>query len=455
MYGNKFIFLFTAFAGIILWNTPNTVSLFADTHAFYNGSAPCQKCHGDILAQLEDTGSVNAIHRNLDNGSGCRSCHSNPVNISGRNATEDYHSAYRPECIECHQNVSSINSTKEAHSRIVRAANNSPQNVGLNEACVMCHTTVIDEVTIRNRVIFPFENDSIAVNGSVEYGGTYTTTMLNPEPNGLHNYNSGVQCIMCHAPVQDIISQDRVPYSNHIILGCKDCHRNTTGTQEYHAAKIVYCSDCHDLNAHQLPFSRDCNECHESHGGLKGTELNSGPSLISWGNNLTNDQALDLTVNANESVNFNATATQAITSWTWLINGIDQNINSDNFTTSFSSGTNTITVTAANLNGTSNTIPWTVTVAVPNPPPSLISWGNNLTNDQTLDLTVNANNTVTFNATADQAITSWNWLINDIDQNINSDTFTTSFSSGTHTIKVNASNLNGTSNTIPWTVTVQ
>ncbi|MCZ7382389.1 MAG: hypothetical protein O8C64_12570 [Candidatus Methanoperedens sp.] len=224
--------------------------------------------------------------------------------------------------------------------------------------------------------------------------------------------------------------------------------------QEFHAAKIVYCSDCHDLNTHQPLFSRDCNECHESHGGLKGTELNTRPSLISWGNNLTDDQTLNLIANANESVNFNATATQSIISWNWLVNDIDQNINSDNFTTSFSSGTHTITVNAANINGTSNTIPWTVTVTVPNSPPSLSSWGNNLTNDQTLNLIVNANVSVNFNATATQSITSWNWLINGIDQNINSDSFTTSFSYGSNTITVSAANINGTSNTIPWTVTV-
>jgi hypothetical protein len=270
MDGNKYLLLFAALAGIILWNTPSTVSLFADTHSFYNGSAPCPKCHGDILAQLEDTGSVNAMHRNLDGESGCRSCHSNPVIISGRNASEDYHAAYKPECIECHKNVSSINNYQEVHSLIVKDAKRSSQNLALNEACILCHTTIASEVTVRNRVIFAFENDSIAVNASAEYNGTYTTTISNPQPTGLHNFISGVQCIMCHAPVQDIISQDLVPYSNHSVFGCKDCHIKTTSSlEEFHAAKIIYCSDCHDLSAHQPLLSRDCNKCHESHGGLK------------------------------------------------------------------------------------------------------------------------------------------------------------------------------------------
>lgn len=277
MNGNKYIFFLIALVGIILWNTPNTVSLLADSHAFYNGSAPCSKCHGDILAQLEDTGSVNAMHRNLDGESGCRSCHSKPINIQGGNATIDYHSAYRPNCIECHQNASSINNNKEAHSLIVSEANRSSQNLGLNEACVLCHSTIVSEVVVRNRVVFPFENDSVAANGSAEYYGTYTTTISNPQPTGLHNYNSGVQCIMCHAPVQDILDRPDDPYPEHRDFGCKGCHRgggmdkeNTNENQiDYHAAKVKYCSDCHNLAKHIQGLSRDCNKCHESHGGLK------------------------------------------------------------------------------------------------------------------------------------------------------------------------------------------
>lgn len=275
MNGNKYKFLLIALVGIILWNTPGTVSLLADSHAFYNGSAPCSKCHADVLAQLEDTGSVTAIHRNLDGEGGCRSCHSNPINIQG--TTIDYHSAYRPNCIECHKNVSSINNYQEAHSLIFSEANRSSQNLGLNEACVLCHTTLVSEIVVRDRVVFPFESDSIAANGSVEYNGTYTTTISNPEPTGLHNFNSGVQCIMCHAPVQELLDQSDDPYPEHREFGCTGCHRgsgmvagqtNETRT-EYHAAKIKYCSDCHDLGDHEPLISRDCNLCHESHGGLK------------------------------------------------------------------------------------------------------------------------------------------------------------------------------------------
>jgi len=279
MVNIKHILILAVLLGVILWSASNTLSLFANTHILYNESAPCIKCHSYIQLQLEDTGRVTTLHRTQDENYGCVSCHANPNNTKNRTAFGDYHSAYRPYCIECHNNASLIYGIQEAHTMIVTGANTSTFTLGINEACAMCHTTFFNSVTVRNRVVFAFENDSIAVNGSAEYNGKYTTTFSNPEPTGLHNYISGVQCIMCHAPVQDIISQDRAPYSNHSVFGCKDCHKNTiTGSQEFHAAKIIYCSDCHTVQKNGkihnndmegLKSSRDCNKCHESHGGLK------------------------------------------------------------------------------------------------------------------------------------------------------------------------------------------
>lgn len=296
----KHIMILAVLFGVMLWSTSNTVSLFANTHSLYNESAPCIKCHEDIQLQLEDTGRVTALHRTQDENYGCVSCHANPNNTMNRTAFGDYHSAYSPYCIECHNNASSIYGTQESHTKIVTEANTSRLKLDINEACAMCHTTLLDSVTVRNRVVFAFEADSIAFNGSAEYDGTYTTTFSDTEPKGLHNYNSGVQCIMCHAPVQELLRQNRVPYSNHIVLGCKDCHRNTsTGTEEFHAAKIIYCSDCHDLSTHQPSFSRDCNQCHESHGGLKETEPNSHPvasiTLNSGGSGYTFAPAVSIT----------------------------------------------------------------------------------------------------------------------------------------------------------------
>ncbi len=278
MNGTKLVIILVAIASISLWTMPDTVSLLADAHQFYDGGVPCIKCHEDVLIQLEDTGTVTALHRNLDSDNGCRACHVNPNNTLGRNVTQDHHSAYNPYCIECHQNASTIYGLKEVHTQVVSVANVSMLGIGINEACELCHTTLVKTVTVRNRVVFAFENDSVAVNGTPEFNGSYTATISNPEPTGLHNFNSGVSCIMCHAPIYNILNQSGKPYPKHKQFGCSGCHRGSGShpgwTDEipvdYHAAKIKYCSDCHELNHHHSGNpGRDCNQCHESHGGLK------------------------------------------------------------------------------------------------------------------------------------------------------------------------------------------
>ena len=288
---NKHILIIVAVIGTVLFSYPSTLALFANDHAFYNGSSPCTKCHEDIQIQLEVIGQLNTIHRTLDEESGCRACHANQNNTF-RNITQDYHAAYNPECIECHSNVSSIYGLQESHEVIVTGAATSTFTSGINEACMMCHTTLYTSVTVRNRLVFAFENDSVAVNNTPIYDGTYTTTFLIPPPTGSHNFVSDVQCIACHMPVYELMNQTGKPYNNHKRFGCDGCHRGS-GTSEhteevqitYHAAKTKHCSDCHVIDHHSdnpsgkcmrchdhhgEPWDgRDCNRCHDSHGGIK------------------------------------------------------------------------------------------------------------------------------------------------------------------------------------------
>ncbi|VVB92403.1 S-layer protein [uncultured archaeon] len=92
----------------------------------------------------------------------------------------------------------------------------------------------------------------------------------------------------------------------------------------------------------------------------------------------------------------------------------------------------------------------------PLPPlPEIISWGNDKTKDGSLSITINKSETVRFNAAANQAIDTWNWFLDDVNQNNNADYFVGSFAStGTYKVKVNATNNNGTSDTITWNVDV-
>ncbi len=87
--------------------------------------------------------------------------------------------------------------------------------------------------------------------------------------------------------------------------------------------------------------------------------------------------------------------------------------------------------------------------------PNITSWSNNYTSNQNLSFIINIFSFVNFNVTANQTITTWNWYKDDVNQNNNLDNITLSWSSsGTKTVKVNATNSNGTSNTIQWNVTV-
>lgn len=86
---NKWL-LVVVLIGITIWNIPNTTSIFQGQHSFYNGSAPCQKCHQDIQNILNDNQTPYISHNEI----GCRGCHTRDGNFS--------HSASIRQCIDCH-----------------------------------------------------------------------------------------------------------------------------------------------------------------------------------------------------------------------------------------------------------------------------------------------------------------------------------------------------------------
>jgi len=87
------------------------------------------------------------------------------------------------------------------------------------------------------------------------------------------------------------------------------------------------------------------------------------PAITSWQNDKTLNNTLDFTINTSESVNFNATANQTITTWNWYKDAADQSHNYDNITLNWSTaGLKHVIVNATNANGTSESITWNVTV---------------------------------------------------------------------------------------------
>ena len=184
----------------------------------------------------------------------------------------------------------------------------------------------------------------------------------------------------------------------------------------------------------------------------------SSPVIDTWYNNKTNDNTQDLTVNISETIKFNVTANQSIDMWNWTKDGVEQNNDYDNFTTSWNSlGEYNISVNATNNTNTSNTITWTVTVQeeeTESVNPEITSWYNNKTNDAELNIIINTNETIKFNVTANQSIDTWNWTKDGVEQNNDYDNFTTYWEDpGIKNVSINATNSNG-SDTITWKVTV-
>ncbi|TFH43165.1 MAG: hypothetical protein E4G94_05225, partial [ANME-2 cluster archaeon] len=120
-----------------------------------------------------------------------------------------------------------------------------------------------------------------------------------------------------------------------------------------------------------IPGTFSVNVTAESHNdptkvGYINTTTHVGiPAITSWSNNKTNDDATSLTIYINEAVMFNATADQSIAAWNWSKDGVLQDNNYDNFSTSWSTpGIKTASVYAVNENGTSSIVTWTVSVII-------------------------------------------------------------------------------------------
>jgi hypothetical protein len=83
----KYILYVITLTGVLMWNMPASNSLFSGEHTFYNGSAPCEKCHIEEIDAELHTGTLNHTM-------GCRVCHPRDGNSS--------HSAERGTCYDCH-----------------------------------------------------------------------------------------------------------------------------------------------------------------------------------------------------------------------------------------------------------------------------------------------------------------------------------------------------------------
>jgi hypothetical protein len=107
MNGNKLLLFTIAITGIVLWNMPSTFSAFAGDHAFYIGSSPCIKCHGDAnITTMTNT----SAHDDFS----CNVCHRAEPNITyetNQTTGQQAHSASMgtSACLNCH--ISNVTNT--------------------------------------------------------------------------------------------------------------------------------------------------------------------------------------------------------------------------------------------------------------------------------------------------------------------------------------------------------
>ncbi len=98
-------------------------------------------------------------------------------------------------------------------------------------------------------------------------------------------------------------------------------------------------------------------------GTLQAPITNGTPNITSWGNDNTSNATLTLTVPKNTNITFNATSNQTLTGCTWIgatqINCTASTYAYKNFT---STGVQTVSITGSNVNGSTQTITWTITV---------------------------------------------------------------------------------------------
>lgn len=209
---NHKIFLLTvAVAAVGLFAMPNTLSLFAGQHTFYNGSAVnCGKCHQDIIEEATQNAGTDAPHHTIFDNTGraqCEVCHTtgSMTNIpTGKDGTGGFtygsqslnvtnntkaHAAVKVECVSCHTQVpSEITGEDATHGPYYNASNSSTNGFtilkGSNEACVGCHTHIMINVTWSRSIGYDMTVDEST-------SGTYVITLDNVNATKSTTYSAG------------------------------------------------------------------------------------------------------------------------------------------------------------------------------------------------------------------------------------------------------------------------
>ena len=90
---------------------------------------------------------------------------------------------------------------------------------------------------------------------------------------------------------------------------------------------------------------------------------NAAPTISSWHNDVTDDDSLDILLNVSKSITFNVSSDQRGVTWTWMVDGEDQDTWQDTYNCSFGKyGIYNVSVYGSDGDLKTQTILWNVTV---------------------------------------------------------------------------------------------
>lgn len=197
---NKKFLLGVAILAIGLVVFPQTIAMFAGQHNFYDtvlttgNDIPCNKCHADIAAELNQPGSVNGYHRALSADGGCGACHiTGPIEYENLQQGEggQFHASASPACLDCHSGQGApylgadareiLTGSEEVHKPFANQSIDSKFLKGANEACISCHTHIGVNITWRKATTIEFNATEITLpNGNHSWiVSNFTATGVN------------------------------------------------------------------------------------------------------------------------------------------------------------------------------------------------------------------------------------------------------------------------------------
>ena len=148
----KKIMVYVALMAIGLYVMPNTVSIFAGQHTFYNGmGVACDKCHTDVLSQVEAGGYVYEKHRAAAGNTN----YTTYLSVGGTDYSPGSITAYDGKIWTWNGNEWQNGSD----SRNVSLDKNGNGGIDGTEICMLCHNATLFNASTHTGVVIKVCDD--------------------------------------------------------------------------------------------------------------------------------------------------------------------------------------------------------------------------------------------------------------------------------------------------------